>query len=45
MLGEGPWLRFDIEEIDTPPFRIGSRLRQVLNLLIQEASRKEIAGQ
>ncbi|WP_193213236.1 response regulator transcription factor [Luteolibacter marinus] len=44
VLLEVPWLHFDIPGIDTPPLRMGPRLRQVLNLLIQGASRKEIAS-
>ncbi len=43
ILLEVPWLNFDIPDSDTPAYRLGPRLRQVLNFLIQGASGKEIA--
>lgn len=45
ILSEVPWLHFDIPDIDTPAYRMAPRLRQVLNLLIQGQSRKEIASE
>jgi DNA-binding CsgD family transcriptional regulator len=45
VLSEVSWLHFDIPDIDTPAYRMGPRLRQVLNLLIQGEPRKDIASQ